>query len=249
MAILRIFARHLAVFKKIWFTNVMFNFIEPLLYLTAMGYGLGSFVRDIDGLSYIQYIAPGMVASSAMFAASFECTYGSFVRLHYQKTFHAMLAGPVTVRDIVAGDILYGTCKSMLFGLVILTVITALGQVQSWWALLIPLFLAIPGLAFSLLAICYTGLIENIDKFNYYITLFLTPAYLFSGVFFPIHSMPGWAQAVAWFNPIYHSVEVCRALVLGNSNPGLLVHAGVLVLLAVLLMPLAVKLMTKRLIL
>ncbi|HML33489.1 MULTISPECIES: ABC transporter permease [Sporomusa] len=249
MAILRIFARHLAVFKKIWFTNVMFNFIEPLLYLTAMGYGLGSFVRDIDGLSYIQYIAPGMVASSAMFAASFECTYGSFVRLHYQKTFHAMLAGPVTVRDIVAGDILYGTCKSMLFGLVILTVITALGQVQSWWALLIPLFLAIPGLAFSLLAICYTGLIENIDKFNYYITLFLTPAYLFSGVFFPIHSMPGWAQAVAWFNPIYHSVEVCRALVLGNSNPSLLVHAGVLALLAALLMPLAVKLMTKRLIL
>ncbi|CVK19285.1 ABC transporter permease [Sporomusa sphaeroides] len=249
MAILRIFARHLAVFKKIWFTNVMFNFIEPLLYLTAMGYGLGSFVRDIDGLSYIQYIAPGMVASSAMFAASFECTYGSFVRLHYQKTFHAMLAGPVTVRDIVAGDVLYGTCKSMLFGLVILTVITALGQVQSWWALLIPLFLAIPGLAFSLLAICYTGLIENIDKFNYYITLFLTPAYLFSGVFFPIHSMPGWAQAVAWFNPIYHSVEVCRALVLGNSNPSLLVHAGVLVLLAALLMPLAVKLMTKRLIL
>lgn len=249
MAILRIFARHLAVFKKIWFTNVMFNFIEPLLYLTAMGYGLGSFVRDIDGLSYIQYITPGMVASSAMFAASFECTYGSFVRLHYQKTFHAMLAGPVTVRDIVAGDILYGTCKSMLFGLVILTVITALGQVQSWWALLIPLFLAIPGLAFSLLAICYTGLIENIDKFNYYITLFLTPAYLFSGVFFPIHSMPGWAQAVAWFNPIYHSVEVCRALVLGNSNPSLLVHAGVLALLAALLMPLAVKLMTKRLIL
>lgn len=249
MAILRIFARHLAVFKKIWFTNVMYNFIEPLLYLSAMGYGLGSFVQDIDGLAYIQYIAPGMVASSAMFAASFECTYGSFVRLHYQKTFHAMLAGPVTVRDIVVGDILYGASKSMLFGIVILTVITALGQVQSWWALLIPLFLLIPGLTFSLLAICYTGLIETVDKFNYYTTLFLTPAYLFSGVFFPINSMPGWAQVVAWFNPIYHSVEVCRALVLGNSNPSLLVHAGVLALLAVLLMPLAVKLMTKRLIL
>lgn len=248
MATLRIFARHMTVFKKIWFTNIMFNFIEPLLYLSAMGYGLGSFVQDMEGLAYIQYIAPGMVASSSMFAASFECTYGSFVRLHYQKTFQAMLAGPVTVRDIVAGDILYGTFKSMVFGAVILTVITALGQVQSWWGLLIPFFLAIPGLTFSLLALCYTGITKNIDNFNYYVTLFLTPAYLFSGVFFPISSMPGWVQAVAWFNPIYHSVEVCRAMALGTNNPGLLVHAGVLLLVAALLMPLAVRLMTRRLI-
>lgn len=248
MATLRIFARHMAVFRKIWFTNIMFNFIEPLLYLTAMGYGLGTFVQDMEGMTYLQYIAPGMVASSAMFAASFECTYGSFIRLHYQKTFHAMLAGPVTVRDIVAGDILYATCKSMVFGLVILIVISALGQIQSWWALCIPLFLVIPGLAFSLLAICYTGITANIDNFNYYITLFLTPAYLFSGVFFPINSMPGWAQVVAWCNPIFHSVEICRALALGNINPGLLMHAGVLALLAMLLMPLGVRLMTKRLI-
>lgn len=245
---LKIFARHLAVFRKIWFGNIMFNFIEPLLYLTAMGYGLGAFVQNIDGLSYIQYIAPGMVASSAMFAASFECTYGSFIRLHYQKTFQAMLAGPVTVRDIVAGDIMYATFKSMLFGLVILSVIAVLGQVQSWWAALIPVFLVIPGLTFSLLAICYTGITDNIDKFNYYVTLFLTPSYLFSGVFFPIHSMPAWAQVVAWFNPIYHSVEVCRAMALGNINPGLLVHAGVLLAVAVIFMPLAVRLLTKRLI-
>ncbi|MDF2875222.1 MAG: yadH [Sporomusa sp.] len=249
MAMLRIFARHMAVFRKIWFGNIMFNFIEPLLYLTAMGYGLGTFVQDINGLSYIQYIAPGMVASSAMFAASFECTYGSFIRLHYQKTFQAMLAGPVTVRDIVAGDIMYATFKSTLFGLVILTVITVLGQVQSWWALLIPLFLIIPGLTFSLLAICYTGITDNIDKFNYYVTLFLTPSYLFSGVFFPINSMPAWAQMLAWFNPIYHSVEVCRAMALGNINPGLLVHAGVLLAVALVFMPLSVRLLTKRLIL
>lgn len=245
---MRIFARHMAVFRKIWFTNIMFNFIEPLLYLTAMGYGLGTFVQDMEGMTYLQYIAPGMVASSAMFAASFECTYGSFIRLHYQKTFQAMLAGPVTVRDIVAGDILYATFKSMLFGLVILVVISVLGQVQSWWAVAIPLFLVVPGLAFSLLAICYTGMTLNIDSFNYYITLFLTPAYLFSGVFFPINSMPGWTQAVVWINPIFHSVEICRALSLGNISPGLLVHAGVLIVLAALLMPVAVRLLTKRLI-
>ncbi|WP_425059246.1 Inner membrane transport permease YadH [Sporomusa carbonis] len=248
MAILRVFARHMAVFRKIWFTNIMFNFIEPLLYLTAMGYGLGTFVQDINGLAYIQYIAPGIVASSAMFAASFECTYGTFIRLHYQKTFHAMLAGPVTVRDVIGGDIMYATFKSMLFGVVILTVIVALGQVRSWWALAIPLFLIIPGLVFSLLAMCYTGVTLNIDNFNYYVTLFLTPSYLFSGVFFPVSSMPGWAQVIAWFNPIYHSVEVCRAMALGKIYPGLLLHAGVLALVAIVLTPLAVRLMEKRLI-
>lgn len=248
MAALRIFARHMVVFRKVWLSNVMFNFIEPLLYLTAMGYGLGTFVQDMEGMTYLQYIAPGMVASSAMFAASFECTYGTFVRLHYQKTFQAMLAGPVTVRDIVVGDIMYGTCKSVIFGLVILVVISALGQVQSWWGLGILAFLPLPGLVFSLLAICYTGITDTIDNFNYYVTLFLTPAYLFSGVFFPIHSMPGWAQAVAWVNPIFHSVEVCRALALGNTNPGLLVHAGVLLALMLALLPPAVRLMNKRLI-
>lgn len=248
MAVMRIFARHMAVFRKIWFSNVMYNFIEPLLYLTAMGYGLGAFVENMEGMTYLQYIAPGMVASSAMFAASFECTYGTFVRLNYQKTFQAMLAGPVTVRDIVAGDILYATFKSMVFGLVILTVISALGQVHSWWALAIPLFLSIPGLAFSLMAICYTGATTNIDSFNYYITLFLTPAYLFAGVFFPINSMPVWTQIAVWFNPIFHSVEICRALALGNINPGLLLHAGILALVVIVLMPLAVHLMTKRLI-
>ncbi|BBB90862.1 MAG TPA: ABC transporter permease [Methylomusa anaerophila] len=247
-AALRILRRHLAVFRRIWWTNVMFNFIEPFLYLTSLGYGLGSFVQQMEGVSYIQYIAPGMVASSAMFAATFECTYGSFIRLHYQKTFQAMLAGPVTVRDIVIGELAYGTFRSIVFGIVILVVITLLTNVQSFWALLIPVFLVVPGVVFSILAMCYTGLTPNIDNFNYYITLFITPSHLFSGIFFPISAMPSWVGTLVWFNPIYHSVEVCRALALGQPDAGLWLHVGILAAAALILLPLPIRLMEKRLI-
>ena len=246
--ITRVLYRHWSVFRRTWWSNMMFNFVEPFLYLTALGYGLGAFVQPLEGVSYVDYIAPGIVASSAMFAATFECTYGSFIRLHYQKTFHAMLAGPVTVRDIIIGEILYAILKSMLFGIVILLVAGMFGNIHSWWSLLIPPFLALPSAVFALLALCYTGLTPNIDRFNYYITLFITPTHLFSGAFFPIDAMPAWVNALVWLNPLYHSVQVSRALALDNLHPGLWLHAGLLLGLIIVLLPVPIRLFQKRLI-
>ena len=114
-AAIGILKRHLIVFRRTLWSNMVFNVLEPFLYLSAMGFGLGAFVQDMGGMSYIQFIAPGMVASAAMWAATFECTYSSFVRLHYQKTFHAMLAGPATVGDVVIGEVLFGIVKNIVF--------------------------------------------------------------------------------------------------------------------------------------
>lgn len=248
MTALRVVKRHLKVFARTWQHNVMFNVLEPLLYLFAMGFGLGAFVQSIDGLSYMQFIAPGMVALSAMYSSTFECTYSTFVRLHYQKTFHAMLAGPVTVRDIVFGEILFGLIKSVLFGTVILIVVAALGQIQSVAALAIPLFLLLPGAVFAILAMCYSGVTSNIEYINYYITLAIMPFFLFGGLYFPVSALPEWAQTINWLNPLYHSVEVCRALALGQITTSILVHSGILAAMGLLLLPLPVKLMEKRLI-
>lgn len=248
-AALNILQRHMTVFRRTWWSNVMYNCIEPLLYLSSMGFGIGAFIGEMDGLSYIRFVATGMVASSAMFAATFECTYGSFVRLYYQKTFHAMLAGPAGVRDVVLGEALYGTVKTVCFGTAILLVIVLLGQVRSLWAFLIPVFLILPGLGFSFLALAFTGYITNMDYFNYYITLFVTPLYLFSGIFFPVSSMPVWLQWVDWLNPLYHTVEVCRALALGRLDFGyLFIHVAVMCGLAAAAAPLSIRLMQKRLI-
>jgi len=248
IAAIRILARHMVVFRRTWLSNVMYNCIEPLLYLASMGFGIGAFVSEMDGLSYLQFVATGMVASSAMFAATFECTYGSFIRLHHQKTFHAMLAAPTTVRDVIWGEALFGAVKTVCFGTAILLVIALLGQVRSVWALLILPFLFIPGLAFSMLALAFTGYISNIDYFNYYITLFITPLYLFAGIFFPVNAITGWMAGVVWLNPLFHVVEVCRALSLGRVLPGLFVHIAVLALLAALASWLAVRFMKRRMI-
>ena len=243
-----ILKRHLIVFRRTLWSNLIFNVIEPFLYLSAMGFGLGAFVQDMGGMSYIQFIAPGMVASASMWAATFECTYASFVRLHFQKTFHAMLAGPATVADVVAGEVLFGIVKNIAFGIIILVVIGIMGQVQSAWSLLIPLFLILPGTVFSLMALSYTGIITHIDYLNYYITLITTPMYLLAGVFFPVSTMPEWLQILAWLNPLYHSVEVCRALVVGQVSLTLWQHIASLVFFSVVLAPVPVYFMRKRLI-
>ena len=243
----RVLRRHMKVFRRVWWTNTMFNFLEPILYMTAMGFGLGAYVQNIDGISYAQFIAPGFIASSGMWASTFECTYGSFVRLQFEKTLHSMLAAPLTVADVVWGEILYATVKSFFYGTVILAAIALLGLVQSWWSILILPFLALPGMVFALLALSFTGFIKNIDHINYYITIFSTPMYLFSGIFFPLDSLPLFGQAAVWINPLYHSVEVSRALVLGHVTSALLPHVAVLAGWVMVLGWLPVKLMRNRL--
>lgn len=119
---LRVFRRHLVSFRQTWHFSIIYNVLDPLINLAAMGFGLGVFVQDIQGLTYSQFLAPGMIASSAMFSATFECSYGSFVRMHFQKIFHAMLATTLTVKDIVFGEILYGIFNAIIFGSIVLTI-------------------------------------------------------------------------------------------------------------------------------
>ena len=243
----RVLNRHWQVFARTWLHNLMFNVAEPLLYLSAMGFGLGVMVGRIEGVTYLEFIAPGMVALSAMYSATFECTYGTFLRLHYQKTLQAILAGPVTVGEVIAGELLYGMFKSVLFGVVILIVVSTLGLVPARTAVFIPLFLILPGAVFSILAVCYTAMIKNIDQLNYYITLAIMPFFLFGGLYFPVSNLPDWVQQLNWINPLYHSIEVCRSLALGKNSPQLWEHVVVLAAMILVLARLPLRLMKKRL--
>ena len=217
------------------------------MYLSSLGFGLGMLIGEIEGVSYLQFIAPGMVALSAMYSATFECTYGTFLRMHYQKTLQAILAGPVTVGEVIAGELLYGMFKSVLFGVVILLVVSALGLVPSVSAVFIPLFLLLPGAVFSILAVCYTAIIKNIDQLNYYITLAIMPFFLFGGLYFPVSNLPDWVQQLNWLNPLFHSIEVCRALALGQVSDRLWLHVAVLAAMILVLARLPLQLMRKRL--
>ncbi|MGH3088822.1 MAG: ABC transporter permease, partial [Rubrobacteraceae bacterium] len=133
----RVWQRDLTIFRKFWKPALFPNFIEPFFYLAALGLGLGAFVQDINGEDYLFYIAPGLLASNAMFAASFEATFNTFVKLKIHNIYDAIISTPVNAEDIVAGEYLWAGTRAALYGSAFLIVLTALGLVSSWWALLL----------------------------------------------------------------------------------------------------------------
>src|SRR3989304_5611877 len=145
----RVWQRHFSVYTKLYKSSIALNFIEPVLYLAALGLGLGAFVKEINGVPYIKFIAPGIIASSSMFAATYECTYGTYVRMTYQKTFDEILATPVNMNDLIAGELMWGATKSMLYGTIIMIVISLFGLVDSAMIIIAVPILFIGGLIFS----------------------------------------------------------------------------------------------------
>lgn len=245
---LLVFYRNFKVFTKTWITNIAFNFIEPLFYLGALGFGLGAYVQSIDGISYLQWVAPALLSSSSMWAAASECTYDSYVRMSYRKVFQSVISTPISVEEVAVGEILFGAFKSVLYGTIFLLVISCLGLVHSGAAILVPLVLILSGLCFSELGMIWTGIVPNIDSFSYFFTLVITPMFLFSGIFFPIDRLPEFIKILAWFSPLYHAVEVIRPLVLGQGSLSLIYHIAWLLTFVVLLSPLPVALLKRRLI-
>jgi lipooligosaccharide transport system permease protein len=253
----RVWQRNATIFRKYWKTIMLPNLFEPLLYLVALGLGLGAFIREggINGLTYTQFVAPGLLASNAMFAASFESTFNTFIRLKIGRVYDAIVATPVNAEDIVAGEYLWAGTRAALYGTGFLGVITVLGfafspealLVSSFWALLIPPVLLLVGIMFSVMGTLFTSLIESLDLYSYYFTLVVTPLFLFSGIFFPVEDFPAPVPQIAWFTPLYHAVNVCRGLATGLSPENLVDVAWILVFTAVLAL-LPIHFMRKRLI-
>ncbi|HEX9022123.1 MAG TPA: ABC transporter permease [Nitrospirota bacterium] len=243
----RVWQRHWLVYTKLYKTSFALNFAEPALYLVAMGLGLGSFVKEIHGEPYIQYIAPGILASSSVFAAVYECTYGTYIRMTFQKTFDAILATPVNIDDLVAGELIWGATKSVIFGLTIMIVIALFGFVRSPLIVLAVPFIFLCGLIFAELSLIFCAIVPGIDSFSYFYTLFMTPLFLFSGIFFPLDTMPHVVADLAFFTPLYHLVNICRAFSAGTLS-GAVGGMAWIIAAVLLLAPAPFSLMRKRII-
>jgi lipooligosaccharide transport system permease protein len=239
--------RNARVFSRLWKGSLAPQFIDPLFYLVAMGYGLGTYIASINGVPYRDFIAPGLIASSVMWSASFECTYNVYIRMREYHLYDAVLSTPVEVQDLVAGDLAWSSIRAVIYGTVFLSVVTAFGLIDSWWALAIPFAIVIGGLAFSTIAYTFTALIPRIDLYSYYFTLGITPMFLFSGIFFPFNQLPGWVEVVAWFTPLYHLVEVTRGLANG-PGPIVLLHLGILLAISLALFAIPVRAVRRRLV-
>jgi len=243
----RVWQRHWLVYTKLYKTSFALNFAEPALYLVAMGFGLGAFVKEIHGQSYVKFIAPGIIASSSMFAAVYECTYGTYIRMTFQKTFDAILATPINIEDLIAGELVWGATKSVIFGITIMIVVALFGLVDSLLILLVLPFIFLCGLIFAQLSVMFAAKVPGIDSFSYFYTLFMTPLFLFSGIFFPLDSMPPVVADLAFFSPLTHLVNICRSFSAGTFQPALVSMAWIIVVVA-LLSPFPFKLMRKRII-
>jgi len=224
-----IWRRHFLVWKKLAIPSILGNLADPMLYMLGLGYGLGSLMPQVAGVPYITFLAAGTVAYSTMNSATFETLYSGFSRMHVQKTWEAIMNGPLVLDDVLLGELTWAASKSLLSGLAILLIIWVLGLEQSWWLSLwiLPLVVLI-GFCFSGLGLVMTALSPSYDFFMYYFTLVITPMVLLCGVFFPVSQLPHVLQVVSQFLPLTHAIDLVRPLLLGNIPNHVLLHVAVL---------------------
>ena len=240
--------RHFLVYTRNLISNGLPPFLEPLIFLAGVGLGLGKFIISMNGVPYLQYLATGLLVTSSMYTASFECTYGTFVRLVYDKSYDGMLASPITVNDLIIGEILWAGTKGFFFSFAVLVIITIFGVIPISWSLLAPFVGLLTGLMFAALSLFVTSFVKTLNHFNFYMTGFLSPMFFFSGVVFPISSLPKAIQPLAEILPLIHVVRLVRGICLNGLNLQHLVDFLYCILLTLIMGKLALKRLRKRLI-
>jgi lipooligosaccharide transport system permease protein len=211
-----IWQRNWLVWRKVAATSVIGHLADPVIYMLGLGYGLGSLLPEMNGMSYMAFLAAGTVCYSTMNSATFEALYSGFARMHEQRTWDAIMNTPVTLDDIVLSEMLWAATKSLMAGLAVLLVIWLMGLSHSWLSLwMIPLALLV-GLTFAALGLIMTALAPSYDFFMYYFTLVVTPMMLLCGVFFPVTQLPEGLQLFAAILPLTHAIDLARPLMNGS---------------------------------
>jgi lipooligosaccharide transport system permease protein len=223
-----VWRRHFLVWRKLALPSILGNLGEPLIMLFGLGYGLGAVMGDIGGTPYFAFLAAGFVASSTMYAATFETLFSAFSRMHVQKTWEAIVNAPMTLDDVLLGEYMWAVTKSLASGVCMLAVIALFGYAKSALAIAAIPAAVLVGLAFGGVGLCVNALATGYDFFSYYMTLVLTPMMMLSGVFFPVDQLPEAVRAIAMALPLYHGVEIVRPLMLGTFPKQLMLHVAVL---------------------
>lgn len=249
-----VFLRNLLVWRKLAIPSLVGNIAEPLMWLVAFGYGLGSLVGTVqiggeggeEKVRYILFLASGSICMSAMNAASFEALYSAFSRMHVQKTWDSIMNAPIALRDVLLAEMLWAAFKSLFSVTAILGVMLALDISRSPMLLLAWPILLLAGITFSCTALIFNALAKGYDFFTYYFTLFLTPMMFLSGVFFPREQLPYLLQQASAWLPLTQAVELVRPLFLGRWPPQALLHLFVLALYAVVAWRIALAFTRRR---
>jgi lipooligosaccharide transport system permease protein len=222
----------LTQYKRIWRGTAISSVVTPVVYLLALGVGLGVFVdrtTDLpDGISYLEFVAPGLMAATAMQMATFESAWPVLGAIKWDRQYHAMLATPLRVRDVMLGHQAFFAFRLVTTATIYFIVITAFGAVSSPLGVLtIPVTLLV-GLSFTGPIAAWAAKTESDASFVAIFRFVILPMFLFSGTFFPISSLPALLEVIAWFTPLWHGVTLCRDLTLGTTSATDLLHLAYL---------------------
>ncbi|HET7280453.1 MAG TPA: ABC transporter permease [Dermatophilaceae bacterium] len=222
-----------AVYRRTWRGSIIGRFLSPLLFLLSMGVGLGSLVDrqagGVGGTSYLHFVVPAIVATQAMWVANGESTYQVLGYIKWNMGYHAMLATPLAVTDVLLGHLLTVAGHLVVATSIFMGVAALFGGFGSWWALLCLPVAVLTGMAFTVPIFAFTARQEGDDGFNILYRWVMTPLMLFSGTFFPVTQLPSWMQPLAWVTPLWHGVEASRMASMGAVSWGALaVHLLVL---------------------
>lgn len=244
---IHVWQRNRDVFLRLWHTEAPGFVIEPVIVLLVLGLGLGAYLGMIGGTQYIDFIAPGIVASYAMYSAVFEGTYGAYIRMVNQSTYDAILATPLSAEDITAGEIFWGATRSLITGTAILAVSAAFQLVHSPLALLVPFVIFLEGLMFTALSVFFTSIVPSINSFNYYYTLFINPMFFVAGVFFPLSGFPPIIQNLSWIAPLTSVVHIVRALFTGQPDANVWLALAIIIAFTTFFFLISLMTMRRRL--
>jgi lipooligosaccharide transport system permease protein len=216
-------------YRRTFRSSVFSSFLSPILFLTAMGIGLGGYVdrsggAALGGLTYLQFLAPGLLAATAMQAGAFEGTFPIINGLNWNRMFHAMYATPLSPRDIALGNLAWMAVRLAMIATIFTLVIVAFGAAHSPLVVLGIPVAVLTGMAFAAPIAAFAATQRTPASFNIIFRFGVMPLFLFSGTFFPIESLPGYLQPIAWLSPLWHGVDLARGLVLGTvtQHPALM---------------------------
>lgn len=219
---LRVFEREAFVFRQRWRNTVLTNILTPLLFLGAMGVGLGGLIDErsgtVEGLRYLDYVTPGLLAAASMQLGAFASLWSVMIGTTWNRYFHGMVAAPISAAGVYGGYVLWVGVRAAGAAAVFLAAAALLGGVPSWWGVLGVPIAALTALAFTAPITAFTATQENDQAFPLIARLGVMPLFLFSETFFPLSQLPSWVQPAAWLSPLWHGVSLLRAATVGRLS-------------------------------
>jgi len=205
--------RFMKVYTKNIFSNGFEPFLEPLIFLGGIGLGLGGFIKEIDGLPYIQFLGSALLVSTAMMTSAFECSYGTFIRLEFDKAYDGIISAPISVEDLLLGEMIWAGTKGFFFSSAVLCILFIMGVFKTPVVLFVPFVGFFTGFMFAGISLFVTSFVKGIDQFSFYMTGFLSPMFFFSGTVFPLSQLPSFLRPIVEILPLTHSVRLVRAVI------------------------------------